>query len=96
MRKILSFFFAIILSVCVMSAQHYRGFANLDASVLIGDSNHLNNDGGFMLGVSTTQGIQFNKFFVGIGTGIQIMMDIDGGLVIPLFAHFRYDFFSIR
>lgn len=57
---------------------------------------HVYNNDGFSIGLSTTHGIQLNRFFIGIGAGIQMMMDIDDGLTLPVYADFRYDFFGVH
>ncbi len=95
MKKIIAIITALIFCTTILSAAQYRGFADFDASNSLGGSKHLNNDS-FLIGISTTHGVQVNKLFLGAGAGIKMFMDIDDGLLVPLYAALRYDFFRVR
>lgn len=88
------FLLALILSVATLqpvSAQSYRGFADIEAGIMVyGDSKV--SETSALIGVTTTHGVQLaEKFFIGAGTGI--LTDING-VVMPLYADFRFDFWN--
>lgn len=84
------FLLILILSVATLqpiSAQSYRGFADIEAGYIFDQA-----DKPVLIGVTTTHGVQLApKFFIGAGSGILIDSN---EFYIPLYADFRFDFFN--
>lgn len=93
MKKYLLLLILAIIGLQPVSAQSYRGFADIEGGYTF-------NLEGALIGVTTTHGLQLaQKFFIGAGTGI--LTDAGSGgsqsdisIVIPLYADFRFDFFN--
>lgn len=88
------FLLTLILSVATLqpiSAQSYRGFADIDGGITIYDSYYAP-----IIGITTTHGVQLaEKFFIGAGIGLETVgtdcsFEFDD-LSIPLYGDFRYD-----
>ncbi len=90
MKKLLLLLILSVATLQPVSAQSYRGFADLEGGLLTGHYDDA------LIGVTTTHGLQLaQKFFIGAGSGI--LIDIDGGFggaVMPLYADFRFDFWN--
>lgn len=86
------FLLALILSVATLqpvSAQSYRGFADIEAGIIISSSGWIKDP---IIGITTTHGVQLAEmFFIGAGTGI--LTNIHSAAM-PLFCDLRFDWFS--
>ncbi len=84
------FLLALILSVATLqpvSAQSYRGFADIEGGILMGP---YSNDP--FIGLTTSHGIQLvEKFFIGAGTGILTNTNNE---VMPIFCDLRFDWWT--
>lgn len=86
------FLLILILSVATLqpvSAQSYRGFADIEGGIFSCFDGYINDP---IIGLTTTHGVQLaEKFFIGAGTGI--LTDIHFAAM-PLYTDFRFDFFN--
>lgn len=85
MKKFLLLLILAVAGLQPVSAQSYRGFADIEAGYSFYSEWAL-------IGATTTHGVQLaEKFFIGAGTGI--LTDFTA-VVMPLYADFRFDFFN--
>ena len=99
MKKLLLLLILSVATLQPVSAQSYRGFADIEAGCFI-------NIGTAPLkaplfGITTTHGIQLaEKFFIGAGTGILISTldlpyaDFSANRAMPFYADFRFDWWT--
>lgn len=94
-----------IASFCPTSAQHYRGFADIEGAFPISNSSgasFTNSMCTTSLGLSTTHGVQLSEsLFVGGGVGVnqiaadELFSDTYSRYSFPIYLQARYDFKSI-
>lgn len=91
MKKFLLTLILAIATLQPISAQPYRGFADIEAGIFSCFDGYINDP---IIGLTTTHGVQLaEKIFIGGGTGI--LTDISFAAM-PLYADFRFDFFNSK
>lgn len=104
MKKLALFLLTIAATLPQVFAQHYRGFADVGIiSVVSPAPSGFVYDGGarpFGGIITTSHGVQFDKFFVGGGAGVTsfalFAYKYGFGAGLSIFAHGRYDFFNLK
>ncbi len=91
MKKLLLLLILSVATLQPVSAQSYRGFADIEGGISFWHNSGYAFTYG-LIGVTTTHGVQLaEKFFIGAGTGF---LTDTKGIVMPLYADFRFDFWN--
>lgn len=103
MKKLALFLLTIAATLPQVLAQHYRGFVDVGVVAVVSPP-----PSGFFYEecvqpfggtITTSHGVQFDKFFVGAGAGVTSFQPFSCagyGAGMSIFAHGRYDFFNLK